>query len=333
MADGTRSKASSERLEDAIAKLIASQLAMNSKIDDLLQRMSQLEANQPQPQSPSSSSAGHTPQTQTSFHHMKLDVPRFDGSDPTGWTFKITQFFEFHSTPDHERLTIASFYMEGPALAWFQWMHRNAQLSSWSAFLHAFHSRFATSTYEDPTGLLCKLQQRSSVSAYLSEFKFLANRIVGLPAPFVLSCFILGLNPTIHREVQVLQSISLAQAVSYARLQEEKLLDAHRPPPYRPLVSTGPSSTRSSSNNSTQPLLPTPVRTSSSIPFKRLTPEELASRREKGLCFHCDEKFSRGHKCASSLFLLVMDDEDITIEGQETMHQLRSCYRNPRRHS
>ena len=183
---------------------------MNSKIDDLLHRISQLEANQQQPQSPPSSSAGHTPQTQTAFHRMKLDVPRFDGSDPTGWTFKITQFFEFHATPDHERLTIASFYMEGPALAWFQWMHRNAQLSSWSAFLHALHSRFATSTYEDPTGLLCKLRQCSSVSAYLSEFESLANRIVGLPASFVLSCFISGLNPTIRREVQVLQSISLA---------------------------------------------------------------------------------------------------------------------------
>ena len=135
---------------------------------------------------------------------MKLDVPRFDGSDPTGWTFKITQFFEYHSTPDQECLTIASFYIEGPALAWFQWMQRNAQLSSWSAFLHALHSRFASSTYEDPTGLLCKLSQRFSVSAYLFEFKSLANCIVGLPAPFVLSCFISGLSPAIHREVQVL---------------------------------------------------------------------------------------------------------------------------------
>jgi len=33
--------------------------------------------------------------------------------DPTGWTFKITQFFEYHSTLDQERLTIVSFYMEG----------------------------------------------------------------------------------------------------------------------------------------------------------------------------------------------------------------------------
>ena len=203
--------------------------------------------------------------------------------------------------PDQERLTIASFYMEGPALAWFQWMHRKVQLSSWSAFLHALHSRFTSSTYEDPTGLLDKLQQHSSISAYLSEFESLANRIVGLSTTFVLSCFISGWSPAIRREVQVLQPISLAQAVSYAHLHEEKLMDACRPPPYHPPTTTATTvTTQSPSPNPTPPLLPTPQRTTTtSIPFKRLTPEELAVRRKKGLCFHCDEKFSRGHKCSS----------------------------------
>jgi len=33
----------------------------------------------------------------------------------------------------------------------------------------------------------------------------------------------------------------------------------------------------------------------SPAPLKRLSPEELASRRERGLCFTCDERFHRGH--------------------------------------
>ena len=49
MADATRSRVPAERFEDAIAKLTASQLAMNTKIDDLLQRMTQLEANHQPP--------------------------------------------------------------------------------------------------------------------------------------------------------------------------------------------------------------------------------------------------------------------------------------------
>jgi len=130
----------------------------------------------------------------STVHRLKLEVPRFDGSDPTGWIFKISQFFEYHATPDHERLTIASFYMEGTALAWFQWMYRNGQLLSWPAFLYALHTPFSSSTYEDPTGILSKLTQQSSVTMYLSEFEALANRVIGLSALFVLSCFIFGVK-------------------------------------------------------------------------------------------------------------------------------------------
>ena len=53
--------------------------------------------------------------------------------------------------------------------------------------------------------MLCKLTQQSSVTVYLSEFEALANRVVGLPVPFVLSCFIPGLSPAVRQEVQVMQ--------------------------------------------------------------------------------------------------------------------------------
>lgn len=66
---------------------------------------------------------------------MKLEVLRFDGANPLGWIFNITQIFEYHLTPEHKRLTIASFYMEGRALTWFQWMTNNGQLTSWHVFL------------------------------------------------------------------------------------------------------------------------------------------------------------------------------------------------------
>jgi len=169
---------------------------------------------------------------------MKLDVPRFDGSDPSGWIFKINQFFEYHDTPAHERLTIALFYMEGRALAWFQWMTSNGQLTSWPVFLQALQTRFAPSQYKDPTGALFKLTQKSTVNAYLAEFEDLANHVVGLPAPFLLRCFISGLSLEIRRDVQAMQPLTLSQAAGFARLQEDKLLDVHpslRPrPPYPP---------------------------------------------------------------------------------------------------
>ena len=88
---------------------------------------------------------------------MKLNIPRFDGTNMTSWIFKILQFFDYHATPDDERLQIASFYLDGAALSWFQWMHRNNQLTTWADFLNALEMRFAPSFYNDPRGALFKL--------------------------------------------------------------------------------------------------------------------------------------------------------------------------------
>ena len=61
----------------------------------------------------------HSTSIPATTHKMKIEMPRFDGTEPLGWIFKINQYFEYHGTPDQDRLTIASFYMEGWALAWF----------------------------------------------------------------------------------------------------------------------------------------------------------------------------------------------------------------------
>ena len=251
---------------------------------------------------------------------MKLDVHYFDGKDPSGWIFKINQFFEYHDTPAHERLTIASFYKESKVLTWFQWMTSNGQLTSWPVFLQALQTRFAPSQYEDPTGALFKLTQKGTVSAYLSEFEELANHVIGLPAPFLLRCFISGLSPDIRREVQALQPLTISQAAGLARLQEDKILDTRPSPrPRPPFLSTQPSfrnpppspkpSTPSITHPPSVPLLSLPPRPPPPT-MKRLSPDEIASMHERGLYFTCDEKYHRGHRCASRVFLFLAEGED-----------------------
>lgn len=39
----------------------------------------------------------------------------------------------------------------------------------------------------------------NSNSDYLTDFEWLVNRIIGLALPLLLSCFISGLNPELHR--------------------------------------------------------------------------------------------------------------------------------------
>ncbi|RZB60375.1 hypothetical protein D0Y65_043239 [Glycine soja] len=131
----TKPSGSSDKLHDAFIRLTNQQLSlgesmnfMTHKIDELFHRVSPLLTTSP----PIPSSLSHSSPAPALNHRMKLDVPRFDGTDPLGWIFKINQFFEYHSTREHDCLTISSFYMEGCALAWFQWMTGNSQFTSWS---------------------------------------------------------------------------------------------------------------------------------------------------------------------------------------------------------
>lgn len=107
-------------------------------------------------------------------------------------------------------------------------MSRNHLINSWQDFLLTLETRFAPSYYDDPRGALFKLTQTGSVNNYLNEFERIANRVVGLPHPFLLSCFISGLTPEIRREVQAFQPISLPHATALAKIQKDKINDRRR---------------------------------------------------------------------------------------------------------
>lgn len=50
----------------------------------------------------------------------RLDFSRFDGDNPTGWIYKVAQFFDHYQTAARQRLRMATFHMEGEALIRFQ---------------------------------------------------------------------------------------------------------------------------------------------------------------------------------------------------------------------
>jgi hypothetical protein len=68
---------------------------------------------------------------------------------------------------------------------------------------------------------------------------------------------------------------------------------------------------------STPPLLPTPPPPMTR--FRQLSSAEIAERREKGLCFNCDERFSRNHRCKARFLLLIAntDTEGVLEEEPE----------------
>jgi hypothetical protein len=60
-------------------------------------------------------------------------------------------------------------------------------------------------------------------------------------------------------------------------------------------------------NNDPSPKTPQPT---------RLTPQQLEERKSKGLCFNCDNKYSKGHKCGENK-LFYRDCEEEEEQEQE----------------
>jgi hypothetical protein len=68
----------------------------------------------------------------------------------------------------------------------------------------------------------------------------------------------------------------------------------------------------------------------------RLEPQKLEERKEKGLFFNCDNKYSKGHKCGENkLFYIYCEeeeeqepsqDEDVEVISSEYMNPIISCH-------
>ncbi|KAL9428844.1 hypothetical protein AB3S75_030772 [Citrus x aurantiifolia] len=191
---------------------------VDSRLDDLcsqIQGSSNHMGRAPtQPHSMSSSTEANTSGVEISpvLHSMKMEVPKFDGSDPNGWVFRIEEFFDFH--------------MEGRAAAWYQWMKMNSLLTTWEAFLQNIKHRFGASLYEDPQRNLSKLSQTTTVVEFQTAFEDLMNRVTGILEPLLISFFITALKPNIRRELLFAWPLSLMEAFALARAYEARAEEA-----------------------------------------------------------------------------------------------------------
>ncbi|KAK9186598.1 hypothetical protein WN944_017986 [Citrus x changshan-huyou] len=247
-----------------------------------------------------------------STRSIRCDLSIFDGSNPLDWIFQAEKYFSFYETPEEQRIDIASFYMIGQALSWFQWINKNQQLSSWAALTRAIESRFGPSSYINHRATLFKLTQTSSVEAYQSTFENICNRVTNLHPDAILDCFISGLKPTIQNELAIHKPSNLLDAIALAKLIEDKLQSYNQKSiSWKPTNTPIPTTTRNETNirlDPRPPLLPLPPPNPSNppkivLPIRRLTAAEMQTRRAQGLCFNCDERFKPGHRCRTRPFL------------------------------
>jgi hypothetical protein len=157
-------------------------------------------------------------------------------------------------------------------------------------------TRFGPPLIDSLLNELAMLRRTDTVDKFCSRFMALSCHDHSLTETQQIQLFTTGLGEPLHTDVALQRPASLDEVVMFARAYEP-----------RSTAPTGPphnSSSRSSSEAlSAAAAAPPTSMVASSVPTlsnkpstrRKLSPTEIADRRIKGLCFHCDDKFSQGH--------------------------------------
>nr|GEV50805.1 transposon Ty3-G Gag-Pol polyprotein [Tanacetum cinerariifolium] len=178
-------------------------------------------------------------------------------------------------------------------------------------FTKALLVRFGPTDYEDPSRPFIGSNNPpwwSFTTEALHRLKpFIgSNRVEGLPKSFLVGYFIGGLKDKIRLEVKLKKLRRLVEAMEMARLVEEKNNLARKPfTPNRNVSNPsilGPAPT-------TRLALPAPK------PIRCLSNNEVRERRERGLCYYSDDKYTPGHKCSKPQFFMIGDAKETENEN------------------
>ena len=136
--------------------------------------------------------------------------------------------------------------------------------------------------------------------------------------------FLSGFNADIRRDVIAQAPTTLIRVVSLTKLYEEKYQPvnsnrthnySHRYSPISTHTVNFNSTPSNAAKNTTKTSLPLLLPTPNTPPLrnnfvKKISPAEMQLRREKGLCYFCDDKFTFNHKCPNRQMLMLQLEDD-----------------------
>jgi len=202
-----------------------------------------------------------------------------------------------------ERTWMASYDLQDVAQLWHTQVQEDEGTPTWPRFKELLDLRFGPPLRAAPLFELASCRRTGTVEEYQERFQALLPRAGRLDEAQRVQLFIGGLLPPLSLHVQNQNPQSLAAAMSLARsleLVEQYYTSSPKGPVWGVLPAPGP-----------RPALPAgakpaqPPATVEGRPVKRLNQVEQDERRHLGLCFNCDEKYSRGHnKVCKRLFFV-----------------------------
>ena len=139
------------------------------------------------------------------------------------------------------------------------------------------------------------------VSDHIQQFQKLSLGVEGIPYDKLLDIFIGTLNDNIQHEVHLFEPSSLEKDFMMERKVDSKNMEM--------------TARKAFSNTYRENDVPF------SKPPQRLTPQQLDERREKWLCFNCDNKYSKGHKCSEKKLFYILDCEEEEPKEEEAYEE------------
>jgi hypothetical protein len=267
----------------------------------------------------------------------RWDFPRFDGTtDPLLFLNKFEAYFRHHHTMAEERVGMASYHLDDVAQLWYSQLLEDDGAPTWGRFKELLNLRFGPPLRSAPLFELAECRRTGTVEEYSNRFQALLPRAGRLDEAQRVQLFTGGLLPPLSHAVRLHHPETLAAAMSFARQVELMEIDRqqqHTPPRTATRGVLPAPAPRPAQPAQPPPLaLPAPQRPLALPPppaaartgqgdgqQRRLTPEEMAERRRLGLCFNCDEKFTRGHNrfCRRLFFVDGVEIDDAGEEAAE----------------
>ncbi|KAF1891370.1 hypothetical protein Lal_00017002 [Lupinus albus] len=268
----------------------------------------------------------------------KLEIPIFLGEDAYGWVQKLERYFTLKAISEKERMQATMVALEGKALNWYQWWECCNPSPTWESFKIAVVRRFQPSMIQNPFELLLSLKQEGSVEDYVEEFEKYAGALKAINHDFVRKIFLDGLKEEIRVEVMLYKLETLPEVIQKAILIEQKNVivekgsiegyattaGPYHSNTYNEVVSLDSSTTSNNKRkgSSMESVIVTSRNTQeatnsrSKTNYKRLANAEMKEKREKEMCFRCDELFTRDHVCKNKQLRMILFAEEEDDENE-----------------
>ena len=243
----------------------------------------------------------------------KLEFPKFDGNNSRMWIKKCDRYFKLCKIPDENRVDLAALHMIDNAETWIISYLSVRHHVDWNDFIFDLTARFKAETGSIAVEQFNKLTQSFSLEEYIDSFEHLRSIMLQnghcLSDSFLLDCFVGGLKPTIKSMVRAFKPTSIFEAIEQARHQEDHILNqapqkTYKPPEFQ-IYNPRPLQSDLAKYPVKTPLLPTPqnkLPPSAIVKYNQQQIQHIpadikAQKIAKGLCYYCDQKFDRNHKC------------------------------------